>query len=579
MAARTPHGVMNHVCYSLLLCVLVSLTACDGSPGSDLAIESASFGPGANTVAAGGAGEPTHWSAMSAQELWAHIAALDSTVLVGLKEPGQRRGIDGRGRVLVPEHLWVSLARQVEALGVELRYIDDFHPLVNLRLIGPAQIDALRRLPVVEYVEPASFDPSLVIMDSGCGTSTPELFGSAQSPGDIVPQTLTRHSVPEAWQLATGAGITIGIVDTGTSIYQPQLQQFFSTGLSAGRTITYDYSDPNGSNGPQPWHDTCGHGTKSLGLATAPRDGRNIVGVAYRANAHAVRALDDPGAGPGQWEEVRDGIRKAAEHSDIVNMAFGWESSNSDVTSTIKFYYNNENPQTLRKTLFIGAAGTHPNFIDYGVSYGFRDVIFPANLHEVVAVTGTTDGQAPCKACNYGDEVEFAAYTLGQTTGLNDGHIDGFGGSSGGTAIVSGIAALVWSRYPSWNRDQVLQRMRETAGRWGNRDNRIGYGRIDALLAVGGRHPLVANVTGPSNVYSSGTYSYSATSSGGVGPFSYYWFNDGSTGSHTSLYFATGSTPYTEHVSVRITDHGNGGATSVGTLAVTVGCPDNQIFC
>ena len=558
---------MKHA-YALFLLASVGLAACDGSPGSDLATESASLAPAANTIAAGGAGEPTHWSAMSAQELWAHVAALDSTVLVGLKEPGRRRGIDEKGRVLVPEHLWTPLARQVEALGVELRYIDDFHPLVNLRLTGPGQIEALRRLPVVEYVEPASFDPSVVIMDSGCGTSTPELLGSAQSPGDVVPQTLARHSVPQAWQIATGAGVTIGIVDTGTSIYQPQLQQFFSTGLSAGRTITYDHTDPNGANGPPPWHDTCGHGTKSLGLAAAPRDGRNIVGVAYQANAYAVRALDDPGAGPGQWQEVREGVRRAAVASDIVNLAFGWPWGNSDVASTIRFYYND--PQYKR--LFIGAAGTSSQTIG--------NVVFPADMAEVVAVTGLDQtGAGPCGNCNYGPEVEFAAYTRGQTTGLNETQIDGFGGSSAATAITSGIAALIWSRYPSWSRDDVLQRMRETSGRRNNRDNRIGYGPVDALRAVGGHHPVVAGINGPDNVYSSGTYNFSATVSGGVGPYSYYWFNDGSTDPFTDLYFEVQPSPYTEQVSVRVTDHGAGGGSSVATLNVAVGCPNNQLSC
>lgn len=552
-----------HVSFVVLLVWLISLSACDSGPNSTDDLEGVVASPFVSaTVETGGAGDPTHWSAMSAEELWKHIAALDSTVTVGLKENRERKGVSDRGRVLVSKSRWRSLGQRVETLGAELLSVDEFLPLVELRLSGVNQIRALRRSPFVEYVEPASFDPAGTLM-SPCGPSPPRRTGQTMSPGDIVPYTLEKHGVPDAWALSTGSGTTIGIVDTGISVYQPQVQGRFGTGLSAGRTITYDWSDPNPDR-PEPYHDSCGHGTKTLALATAPRDGQNIVGVAYQANAYAVRALDSPLGGPGQWGEIREGVRRAALNADIVSMSFGWSWGNSSVASTIRQYYYNPKPSTNRRVLFIAAAGSDTQWLG--------NVSFPADMDEVVAITGTFNGATPCDGCNYGTQVEFAAYTTGETAGSNSGgvgDIDGVAKTSGAAPLVAGIAALVWSRYPDWSRDQVLQRMREKSSRAGNRDTKIGYGIIDALEAVGGHHPLTVAVGGPSNVYESGPYTFEAMLNGGVGPFTYRWLNDGSTSPSLALFLQTRPSAYTETVSVSVYDQGTA-TTSSASLDIFV---------
>jgi len=58
------------------------------------------------------------------------------------------------------------------------------------------------------------------------------------------------------------------------------------------------------------------------------------------------------------------------------------------------------------------------------------------------------------------------------------------GGSSVATATTAGIAALVWSKNPSWNRDQVLQKLRESSEFYPNRNSQFGYGNLNALTAV-----------------------------------------------------------------------------------------------
>ena len=133
--------------------------------------------------------------------------------------------------------------RLVEARGIEVLHLDDVHPLVIAKVTGPSQIDVLRRSPFVAYVESATFDIEGILESSDCGSS-----GSSSSspaplieegdpihPGDIVPYTLVRHSVLDAWEFSTGSGKAIGVVDTGTSVDQPQLGVRFASGFSSGR--------------------------------------------------------------------------------------------------------------------------------------------------------------------------------------------------------------------------------------------------------------------------------------------------------------------------------------------------------
>ena len=520
----------------LFVLSLIALAGCDSDPvASGVADPGGTVAPVARGDALAGGEAP------SADELWGRISGRDSTVLVGLKAPGQSAWPVERGRVLLPRGQWRPLMRLVEALGVEVVRLDDVHPLVTARLTGPSQIRLLRRSPFVAYVESATFALD-GFLASGCQSSsspaTPVEDGDPIGSGDILPYTLERHSVVDAWDLATGDGETVGVVDTGTSFYQPQLGTRFDDGASAGRTIGYDFSDPNTDatdDGLPAWHDTCGHGTKSIGLATAPLDGRSVVGVAYGADAYGVRAVDDVIEGYGQWLEIRDGIARAADNARIVNLAFGYSDGRNTVTEIIREYHDDHD------VLFVGAAGTgHPT----------ENVVYPAYLPEVTAVTGTTDGSTECDArgvfwkdCSVGPEVEFLAFTGGETTGLEEDDEPGFGGSSGATALTSGIAALVRSRYPTETRDQILTRMREATVHKLHgfpKDSDTGWGRVNARCAVGGICEVEVDPEA-TIITESGDYTFTADLLGNQISATYEWSVDGvpaGSGSSLTLHLA-----------------------------------------
>ena len=83
--------------------------------------------------------------------------------------------------------------------------------------------------------------------------------------------------------------------------------------------------------------------------------------------------------------------------------------------------------------------------------------------------------------------------------GRNTGDVIEFGGSSTATALASGIAALVWSKYPSWSRDQVKSRLLSSTT---PAALNLGHGLLNAFAATGGlarieiRRPKKAPVAG-----------------------------------------------------------------------------------
>jgi subtilisin family serine protease len=453
------------------------------------------------------------FAALSDDALWGHIDAVAETAVVGLKAADEPRGF-WKGQNLVDE----SERRQatdavVSQPGVTLLSADDLRPALTIRLKDRSSLKAVRRLRFVEYMEPAAFNAQ--VLSLGCtgngGNFDPEggdVYTGAMDtidPGDKLPLNFRHAKVREAWARgATGAGATIAVLDTGAFSTQTQLQQpEFSSGMSTGRSVAHLNSSSRGT-----WDD-CNHGTRMASTVAAPRDGRNMVGVAWKANLLSVRHGEDVVIDALESYAVVQGIRAAVNSgARIIAMAFG----------SGQMEYNNlkheiEAKHYNRDILFVGAAGTE---------YCSEGVVFPANMPEVVAATGTTAAGSLHPAACTGEEVDIHtviedAFAAGRRTG----DLITFGGSSDATAVVAGSAALVWSRYPSWTRDQVRDRLFSTTTR-GTCGGQCGgsNGQLNAYAAVGGFERL--GIGGPRRVDPGTQYTLSAAPFGD-GPFTYRW--------------------------------------------------------
>lgn len=373
---------------------------------------------------------------------------------------------------------------------------DLYLPAIDIKVYHPDIVAALRAMPEVRYVEPLGYGSEAAGLrsNSGCGisvNSVPPIADYAiTTPQARVSWHLNEANVPAAWNTSSGAGITISILDTGTSPNQSKLNGNFNEGLSQGRSHTRRGYYKTGSwwwayiDGPD---DRCGHGTQMAGLAAGPRGYNNsVIGAAYNANLVSLRVTSDVVInGSNEKRGVADGLTYSANRSDvkIISMSIGDVFSSSRVADAVRYAYG-------RGKLIFAAAGTSLSWTSW---WG---VIFPASMDETVAVTGVKDGLPlrKCNTCHDGSAVDFVAVMQRRndndrtalTLFMSGNTPANVGGSSAATATTAGIAALVWATNPSMSRNQVMQRLKNASQFYPGKDGNFGYGKIDAEAAVNG---------------------------------------------------------------------------------------------
>jgi hypothetical protein len=233
-----------------------------------------SIGPEAPAVLAGNtAGPPSRlqegqysFNTLSDEHLWIYVANSDSVAVIGLTRPGLARGV-WRGRVLLDRGRWREAERAVTRHpGVELVSSDSLLPRVTVRIRDAAALAGVRRLPFIDYMEPVSVPaPKEGAFASGCSQTD---FSNRDNivDGEVIAGSLRDIGVVSAWRRSSGAGTTIGLVDSGISGGQDELDVYFNDGQSSGRTLRLLDVIPGD------WQD-CKHGVKMAGLMVAPRRG------------------------------------------------------------------------------------------------------------------------------------------------------------------------------------------------------------------------------------------------------------------------------------------------------------------
>lgn len=487
---------------------------------------------------------------LNSDSVWSLIVRSDSIADIGLKHPAAASGMSSGVPLLDAAQREAALEVILAVGDAVLVSADTLLPIARVRIPSRDALERLRQNPLVSYVEPGRFVFPAAFQNWGCGANP--YSGPASStiaPGDVLPWNYTRMQIPDAWPYANGYGITVGLTDTGVDGVTDELNGGWQSGMSAGRLpITRDFSIP-GSNGLPGWYDVCAHGTKMASIIAGPRNGQNIVGVAWKADLHSVR-VDDNVVIEGSVAAHRDGIRRAATTSRIIAMAWGTpEFQYSSIVDEISYWYTNFD------RLFVAAAGTTPCTGPGGL-FPNRYVVFPANQNMyVTAVTRLDpDGQVGCDA-HWGPDVDFAAF--GNQPSTYASGMPGFSGSSNAVAVISGLAALEWSRRPHLSRSSLMSALIYSASPTGSLRHDIGWGAPNALCLV--QRMCTAWVDGPSLVEQTSTHTFTARQAASTGPFSYSWSTGASTPSIQRSYFVGyGTVDYLDVVTVTITDLSDG---------------------
>ncbi len=444
------------------------------------------------------------WDEVPANVLWSAAVHGQEMLTVGYGEKGEsfRDGKDARLDTILKEVIALVAVNENSSKNNVSYLTDDVLNVVDVQVTSLETIKSLRQASNIRYLEPNGYSfyqlkpaegPVAVRSSLGCSFDGSDIQSPdyrTVSPNAKVSWTFDKHNITQAWSKSTGAGITVGVIDTGISASQPKLGSQFSDGWSINSRTVQKYGTfidspwwwSNNYDGP---NDLCGHGTSMAATISAPRNDDNVpVGVAYDCNLVSYRATEDVVLNDyHERKGVSDALKALANRSDvkIISMSVGYPWGIGNVSDAVKYAHN-------KGKLIFAAGGTSLDFTNW------YPVIFPASMSETVAVTGITDasGYTQCDVCHDGNEIEFTVVMerdndharTGVTLGFYDGDSSYVGGSSVATATTAGIAALVWSKNPTWNRSQVLNKLRQSADLYPYKDSNYGYGNIDANLAV-----------------------------------------------------------------------------------------------
>ncbi|MEX2181101.1 MAG: S8 family serine peptidase [Gemmatimonadaceae bacterium] len=222
----------------------------------------------------------------------------------------------------------------------------------------------------------------------------------------------------------------------------------------------------------------------------------------------------------------------------IVNMSIGHCTGGSAISTAVTAAWN-------AGILLVAAAG---NTTDDGPGCSPTTLRFPASYSPVIAVGGTLEndhfatpgasescnavGQTGGSVSNAGNDLvaPFSASSM-----WANGQYSFQCGTSISTSVVSGVAALLWTRNPSWSNAQIRNRLESTAQYVGSAAH-FGHGRVDPLNALYSYTILSAGIIGPQVVVDSGNTVWNAYVTGGPSSYSYAWgFSTTQGGPFTSI--------------------------------------------
>ena len=445
-------------------------------------------------------GESFSWINETDHMLWSAVYHGNKILTIGYGEEGQSFSEQRSAALETTKDNILELVEASEDYKRSKETVVE-HEIINVidvKVENFETIKALRKTSGIRYLEPNGYNQYGVNdtfrSSSGCskdGESINSSHYSTIAPNNAqVSWHYDYHGIQQAWNYSTGAGITVGLIDTGVSQSQTLLNSSgFNDGYSSGRTVekygTFIDSSWWWSSNYDGVHDKCGHGTAMGSTIAAPRNDNGMpVGVAYNANLVAYRATEDVVLNDyHERKGVSDALTQLGNRSDvkIISMSIGYMWSIGNIEDAVKYAYS-------KGKLIFAAGGTSTNFTNW---YG---VIFPATMSETVAVTGITDGPyyETCDVCHEGSEIDFTIIMEGDNNTSKAPPVLGFynnerkytGGSSVATATTAGIAALVWAKHPTWNRAQVLDKLKQSAHLYPNKHSSFGYGVINALQAV-----------------------------------------------------------------------------------------------
>ncbi|WP_030144741.1 S8 family serine peptidase [Glycomyces sp. NRRL B-16210] len=283
-------------------------------------------------------------------------------------------------------------------------------------------------------------------------------------------------NAPDVWGTTQGEGVTVAVMDTGINDHP-----FFE-----GKNILPGYS--SFSDEEDGWNDQDGHGSGVAAAVLLAAPEATIMPVRIGTGASVLSGA----MGPVQWDAFYWAVDNGADVLVVPWIVSGVRSSfDGGYLECLQYAVDNG-------VIVVGSAGNDPN----------AEIAYPAWVPGVLTVTGAnSSGDIWYENTTVGPEVDVAAPADAMTVplpqdsalGNTELYAEVIGGTSMGTGVVGGVAALTWAAHPDLDANNVIQRLLLTSGDGsGNRSDDVGYGLVNAERAVNadGIEPVDENPLG-----------------------------------------------------------------------------------
>ena len=329
------------------------------------------------------------------------------------------------------------------------------------------------------------------------------------------PQYPGGANLPPAWDLASGAGVVVAVLDSGITSHPDLAGQTWS-----GYDFFADDADPADPDGTCSWHGGHVAGT----IAAATNNGLGVAGVAREAKLLPVRIVGNlVGSCGGYLSDLIDGLRWSVGLSvagapdnlypaRVLNLSLGAAGScSTSLQAAI-------NEAVAAGAVVTVAAGNHASDASGSLLASCNNVV----------VVGASD-KIPDRASfsNYGTLVDLSAPGVGILSTYGADSYSYYSGTSMAAPHVAGTAALLLADQPQLTPAAVEQALVVSArpfktgtscGSGGSYAGLCGAGVLDGYAALIGGGPInqppVVTITAPvdnSVFYSNQTINFAGT--------------------------------------------------------------------
>ena len=363
--------------------------------------------------------------------------------------------------------------------------------------------------------------------------------------------------VEKAWEITTGIGIEVAVVDNGVQLNHPDLME----NVVAGYDAVYNIS--NGGQSGADYHGTC-----CAGIIGAVNNNIGIKGIAYNSKIIPIR-MNQGSSFTYDTICLNALIYAANSGAEIINCSWGGGSPSYPITTAINlmttygrngkgcvmvFSSGNQKatneshdvryPAKLDCVIAVGAInpnGMRKSFSScdgeqWASCYGNElDIVAPGVLVPTTDLVGN-NGRNPCPHSGYSSMHAYNGGNLLANDCSNTDYTLTFNGTSSAAPHVSGVAALMLSANPNLTAEEVKEIIGETAKKLdgytfgydgihenGSWNQYVGYGLIDAHKAVFEAFFRHHEICGPTSLEACDEYTYNFGNKSVPNWASLYW--------------------------------------------------------